>query len=1677
MGIFGSSDSSKTNTVDNTPVTSSKQNDPIPVGMGQFKASQCLLWKGPVQEQQQPSQGKGGGKGADSYLYYAPVMAALCNGPITSIGEVWVNQTWLSSANGAEGITVVSHYSPQNYALLIADNGVTLANTYSSTYTDYGLPASTVLSGTDNAPMEYIPWFISGTAYAVGNQVFNGTDVYTCKKSNSGEALSNATYWTNSGSGLATGQYSITGFSLGTITLSSVANAAGGNTVYTGSSIALTGFSGASGGLVGFRFVVTGFSNPANNGTFICTASTATTLTLNNALGVAQTHAGAAEDVGQTYHFSTADLGKTSTVWYQFNYSLITEQDTVIVPSSAPIGGTSIPYSAQLSNQYTPTQVISVQYFGEDNPSAGVSLTQVYSTPTVTGTYQFFTAGTVGGQSHITYVRFAPGDLDQEMLVTWGYTNQSAVGQTAPELINFTMFGGNMGQPVLADLESGGVWQLGGGSANVASGSAPGNPAEALAYTGIGGVFYFPMFLGDSGQVQDNTFEVLTPDSYGGGITDCNPVWCVQRVLTDSRWGFGSGAVPFPVSAIDNGSSGTWGGPAGTPGSRQVGSTAWNFATANNFFISPYISDHTSAASEMAKWLEAGQICAFMSEGLLKLVGNGSQSAANNGCTWIAPQDYIVAFDDTCFIPESEGKDPVKLTRKTYLDGYNKVQIGYSNRDNQYEDDTVPESDQASINRWGLRCEDPQSWSFIRTQAAATFAASMRVKKYVTLRNEYTFTVPYIYGYVEPMDVVTITTSSSWAAGLNNANSNIMTLPVQITKKVDDPQKGITFTCEDYIAPAKLPTFYNKSISTATGSVNQWVNPGNSEVVMFECTARMSQQTGNTIAIGACGTSSNWGGCNIWVSYDGETYKQVGTIKTPARIGVLYDNLATGSDPDTTNTMAVEMVENSGALDAGSDSDADNLTTSCVVGGASNEIIGFSTATVTGDDQYTLGLQGSPATGYMRRGQLGTSIASHAAGSPFMIMDESVFYYQYDPIWAGQTLYFKFQSFNTFGNANQLLSSLTATTFTVPGLNPGTIDASSGIVLNTPANTVGAGPLGWNPIYGPAAYAASINFGNYGYAGMNTNVAGLTTYLYTRLVGYLVPSVTGEYNLGTNYDDGATLYIGDQVCGANALATVGAMSANLTAKTAAQILLTAGVYYPIVIEWAQGVGNYGLQLLWSPPKASSPVLVPAANLSTSNTTITGSLEISVWQGTAGLYYPTGQGLTDPANKLLYGPPTNGGGTNVVNGVTAVSATMASDPGLAPNSFFGPGWITGQAWSSGGIIDVLLCYSLTSGYMFRMDFRSGAPIGYIMNATNITTSSWTGPLGTTYIGNNAAAVTGWVNFAIYITLSGYMAFWINNVLAADVTDRTYPNATSGNGLKYGYELSAGKIAPVPNAAGAGSTALNSQGSICTISDYTFSYTSTSSTITWSWTAFDVYCPDGSTYAVAASTGSATTYTNVSTTVSGTTPMKWTGLAASATYYFTPFVILNSNGTGTVAMMITGGSQPSLTQQVQNCNADGCTPCSASIFVTAMTGASGGGTGGGSGGGSGHACFSPNTKVKTQRGDIAIIDLIAGEDKVLTARGTWKGVLEVTTRSWSGAMLDMGADELSTLGHLVKNGTWKRMAELGRFSVVRYEGTIHNLHVHCDWEDDGSELDTEHSYTLANGLVVHNIQTAI
>lgn len=81
-----------------------------------------------------------------------------------------------------------------------------------------------------------------------------------------------------------------------TLTAVSATSSTPGGVVYATYTGTVTG--GGSNAYAGRQFVVTGFAlnSGVNNGTFQCTASTATTLNLTNSNAVAETHAGAAQD-------------------------------------------------------------------------------------------------------------------------------------------------------------------------------------------------------------------------------------------------------------------------------------------------------------------------------------------------------------------------------------------------------------------------------------------------------------------------------------------------------------------------------------------------------------------------------------------------------------------------------------------------------------------------------------------------------------------------------------------------------------------------------------------------------------------------------------------------------------------------------------------------------------------------------------------------------------------------------------------------------------------------------------------------------------------------------------------------------------------------------------------------------------------------------------------------------------------------------------------------------------------------------------------------------------------------------------------------------------------------------------------------------------------------------------
>jgi hypothetical protein len=159
--------------------------------------------------------------------------------------------------------------------------------------------------------------------------------------------------------------------------------------------------------------------------------------------------------------------------------------------------------------------------------------------------------------------------------------------------------------------------------------------------------------------------------------------------------------------------------------------------------------------------------------------------------------------------------------------------------------------------------------------------------------------------------------------------------------------------------------------ATSGAPLDPFVAPGNTNApILFEPPSGLTGGASEVWVIASGG--ANWGGCQVWLSTDGNTYALAGSIYQGGRQGVLTATLPPAPDPDATNTLAVDLTESAGQLLSGTQADADAYVTLCCCG---RELLSYETAVLTSAHNYDLT--------YLRRGAYGTPIGSHAIGTPF----------------------------------------------------------------------------------------------------------------------------------------------------------------------------------------------------------------------------------------------------------------------------------------------------------------------------------------------------------------------------------------------------------------------------------------------------------------------------------------------------------------------------------------------------------------------------------------------------------------------------------------------------------------------------------------------------------------------
>lgn len=495
--------------------------------------------------------------------------------------------------------------------------------------------------------------------------------------------------------------------------------------------------------------------------------------------------------------------------------------------------------------------------------------------------------------------------------------------------------------------------------------SAPSNPVAQASTSGTG---------------TGATFTLTV-----GGIIDANPADIIPDLLTNGRYGAG-----FPAGSIGDLSD------------------YRDYCTAAGFFFSPVLDQQQQTQQYLSDWTSWSNSAIVWSQGQLKIIPYGDEPIVGNGVTWTPSLGSVVDFTDDDYIVggtingNAVQDDPIQVDRTSPSDAYNDYKIEWSDRSNNYNTAIAEAMDQAAIDLNGLRAQSTVTAHGITVQNTAQVAIRLMQQRGLYLRNAYTLTVSPLYGYLEPMDIVTVT----------HPLLRFDLLPLRIVSIEEDDNMNLQITAEDLIIG--VGTAVGETVQTGgTIAITPYADPGNvSNPVMLNAPQNLTNGA-LELWIAASG-GENWGGADLWISFDDTTYQKAGTLENPSRYGITTADFPAGSDPDTVNTLSLDLTESEGTLDSATDAQADSGATLAWVNG---ELICYSTATLTGTNTYNL-------TGYIRRGQQATAIADHPSGAQFVRLDDTIFNFGYNSNQIGSTIYIKFLSFNVYGNKTQDLADV-----------------------------------------------------------------------------------------------------------------------------------------------------------------------------------------------------------------------------------------------------------------------------------------------------------------------------------------------------------------------------------------------------------------------------------------------------------------------------------------------------------------------------------------------------------------------------------------------------------------------------------------------------------------------------
>ncbi|EMJ3292997.1 hypothetical protein V7O15_000134 [Acinetobacter baumannii] len=515
------------------------------------------------------------------------------------------------------------------------------------------------------------------------------------------------------------------------------------------------------------------------------------------------------------------------------------------------------------------------------------------------------------------------------------------------------------------------------------------HPDQAVHYPFLGYIACANYDLGGSASLSNHNFEVISDITFSDTIHDANPADVIEDFITNPRYGAAPSLNMADLSEFRT------------------------YCAATNLLISPALTEQRAAHEIINEIVEAVNCAIVPSPDGLKIRSYGDTAVSGNGVTFTPDLTPAYHLTDDDFIGDDQ---PVRVKRSRDTDAFNHCQIEYVNRFNQYNTETVEAKDQANIEMFGLRTQDPVKYDFFCEPKIARHAVQLLLQRKLYVRNEYEFDLGWKYCRLEPMDIVTLTDES---LGLDR-------FPVRITRIEEDQDGLLTVTAEELALGSRSAVEYDLQASNGYQGGNE--EPGNVNApVIFEPPLDLTDGK-NQVWVAASG-GSNWGGCNVWASLDNTTYEMIGTIYGSARYGQLVAAI------NASETAMQVQLNTSSQIFSGTSEDAQVNTTLCRVG---DEYVSYVDATLNGSGLYTLG--------GVLRGRFDDALA-HNTGESFVRIDKAIFQHEFNSNLIDKTIYLKFTSFNGLQQKEQTLDEVTAYSHTLNGGRPSGV---KGLSLQSP---------------------------------------------------------------------------------------------------------------------------------------------------------------------------------------------------------------------------------------------------------------------------------------------------------------------------------------------------------------------------------------------------------------------------------------------------------------------------------------------------------------------------------------------------------------------------------------------------------------------------------------------------